>query len=1540
MMPAGIEVLSLREVGFEQEIEETGMTLEANSGIKARTVWEWLRQHPCEQQIDGVFADDTGLEIDALGGAPGVFTARWYSLPKGTVLPLRDEKMIFKANREKALRELAGKEKRDAQFRTVITLIRDEENRESEEHVEGIVRGRIAEEERGEGGFGYDPVFIPEGYKKSFGELPAEIKNTVSHRARAMEALVKKLRAILMTLLCVMSMGVQAERWISHLAYNNVTQIAMTPEVVYGLSDGSLFSVNKQTEAITKLTNLSSTGVNCIAYDERGEQLVIGYQNGKIDILDKHGVYYISALYEKDMTQRKTVHNITIDGYTAYLSTPFGVQTMDMRERKLVDSYWLRPGGQEIDIEDVIVTKDSIYAFSSDSLFCAAKGENLTDYRSWRRERRSARIQPDSEKGKHYQDRTAHWYAGGAEGIVRESATERIGYKPQGPLSNMPYRMSTMGERLWVVPGGRWASQNRTPGEIMIYDGERWTNIPQEQTESQTGHTALDFMNVAVDPQDIDHFYVTSYGTGLYEYRGSTVVRQVTADGTNPMTIHSNPLEYTRLDGAVYDKDRNLWFVRATTENQLHCIDTSGEWHGMNVSANGIPLELHTPCGLIIDNTRPNCKWLGTARYNTFLCLMDDGGTRFDTGDDRTMVRSKWVNQQGREFAPSYIRTMIQDRRGRVWLGTDIGVAYIPQEVDYFNSNAIVQPQVTDENGENPVTDAVIYAICEDSKGNIWVGSEKLGVYVLNPEGTEIIAHYTTGNSAMPSNSVLSLACDERGNVFVGTGEGLAQYDPNSSAESTDRTIDAEGKRLGSLMQWKLHFSYLAPKQVVAGPDRIYAVSNGALWYVDRADDTMHYLSKSSGLNGSSVSHAAYDKSGECLVIAYEDGRIDLLEKDGYIRQMPDLHMKASSVAVEVNAIHTGSRNTYLAMPFGILAINTRKGEISDTYYIGEQAGDVDVKEIVESGDSLYAFTNGYMYAASMEDNLVDYHFWHRSPLPGGKMTHAGIFREELHILVDSVLYHREQGVWVQAATKKLSWIHASEGRLLAYIRGEGLFQLTEEYQLAGLTDRYAANDAICSQGEYWIAEEGWGLIRLSTQGDLYFHPDGPNSNFGYYLHSAHGKVYATVGGRWASQFFREGKVNICEGGQWTAISPYQLIPADGVWPFDPVSIAVTNDDPDHFYIATYCAGVFEYNHGNITRYGDGTNGCTIKRTSTDITPVELYTRTEGATMDAEGNLWVLNATSIGEAVHVMSPDHRWHALRLYTGGQKLTLTTPKGIWIDRASSRRKWFMDQRYSPGLILLDDGGTPTENYDDRCIKRSLFVDQQGKSVQPAYYYCITQDQTGRLWVGTESGILLFNPETDFFTSNACQRIIIPRNDGTGLGDYLLGEEQINCIAVDGGNRVWIGTAGSGLYLIEDDTITVAHFTDNNSMIPSNNILSIAIVPETGEVFVGTDKGIASYLSDASEAEEDMSNAYAYPNPVRPDYGGSVAVKGLMENSEVNIIDSGGNLVCKTRSHGGTAVWNGRLPDGRRATPGVYTALCNAKGGKKAIKILFLP
>ena len=171
-----IEVVSLRDIGFLQEIDETGQTLEENSRLKAITVWQWLINNHLDSEYNGVFADDTGLEIQALGGAPGVYSARWAGEPSNDA-----------NNRAKALHEMRGISSREAHFRTVITWI----GRDIDVQVEGLVYGTITETEQGDGGFGYDALFVPQGYSETFATLPAEVKNSISHRGRALEALKK-----------------------------------------------------------------------------------------------------------------------------------------------------------------------------------------------------------------------------------------------------------------------------------------------------------------------------------------------------------------------------------------------------------------------------------------------------------------------------------------------------------------------------------------------------------------------------------------------------------------------------------------------------------------------------------------------------------------------------------------------------------------------------------------------------------------------------------------------------------------------------------------------------------------------------------------------------------------------------------------------------------------------------------------------------------------------------------------------------------------------------------------------------------------------------------------------------------------------------------------------------------------------------------------------------------------------------------------------------------------------------------------------------
>lgn len=162
------DILSLKEIGCDEEIEETGTTLEANALIKARYVKERYG-YDC-------FADDTGLEVEALNGAPGVYSARYAGEEKSSM-----------SNMKRLLSELEGVENRKARFRTVIAWVDDK----GERLHEGEVCGTIVDTLRGSRGFGYDPIFVPEGFDNTFAELSAETKNAISHRGRAVQKLVE-----------------------------------------------------------------------------------------------------------------------------------------------------------------------------------------------------------------------------------------------------------------------------------------------------------------------------------------------------------------------------------------------------------------------------------------------------------------------------------------------------------------------------------------------------------------------------------------------------------------------------------------------------------------------------------------------------------------------------------------------------------------------------------------------------------------------------------------------------------------------------------------------------------------------------------------------------------------------------------------------------------------------------------------------------------------------------------------------------------------------------------------------------------------------------------------------------------------------------------------------------------------------------------------------------------------------------------------------------------------------------------------------------
>ena len=754
-------------------------------------------------------------------------------------------------------------------------------------------------------------------------------------------------------------------------------------------------------------------------------------------------------------------------------------------------------------------------------------------------------------------------------------------------------------------------------------------------------------------------------------------------------------------------------------------------------------------------------------------------------------------------------------------------------------------------------------------------------------------------------------------------------------------TDDTQPLDLGAMLQWESYASYFQPTDLVLTNHHVFELAEGALFSVDKRDGSISRWGKKEGMHGETISRIAYIESQDAVLVIYTDNLIDIISPRGEIEEIADLYQSTTTIKIQALCVH--NQTAYIGTEFGIITLNLKKHEVADTYYIGPEASSIPVNELAVVGDTLFAISGTDLYKGKLKDQLINYKNWEIEPTGLTAPQWMVVYQKHLWILDRSKIHERQNGKWLPHLTSYVFSKIMSNADKLLLVPGE---KHVYEYRDNNVDTIYPSPAAAAVYDTkahlYWVAAEQKGVVEVNgtsmTEQNHYI-PDGPIRNEAYHLQFAGEKLFVCPGGRWASENRIDATFAYYKDGQWgyeTAKNTEKLL---GVAPTDLVAVAVDPDDDTHFFMSTYSRGVLEYRNNKIYKqYTEGTPGCSL---TSLIEGNPKYVRTEGAAID-NNYLWTLQTESRPYTINVMDRNtNQWAGYNISSNGQRITLITPKGIWIDKRDSHYKWFINQRSPVGIILLYDNGTPMKGNDDRVIFRNELQDQNGKVFSFNRLNDMAQDKNGDFWVGFNEGVFIIPAESDFFSSNACKRVIIPRNDGTGLADYLLGTENVTAIAVDGGNRKWLGTENSGVYLVSEDGMrTIHHFTVENSPLLSNNITSIAIHPTSGEVFIGTSAGIVSFRSDAAEPFETFNNIEAYPNPIRPNYDGVVTITGLMDQSDVNIIDQAGQLVCKTKSNGGIAIWDLRNANGKRVTSGIYTALCNAPDGKHGIaKILVM-
>lgn len=743
---------------------------------------------------------------------------------------------------------------------------------------------------------------------------------------------------------------------------------------------------------------------------------------------------------------------------------------------------------------------------------------------------------------------------------------------------------------------------------------------------------------------------------------------------------------------------------------------------------------------------------------------------------------------------------------------------------------------------------------------------------------------------------------------------------------ATDETL------YGTMKQWKTHLAYTNVQHIANAGDRIYALAGGALFSVDKQTEEITYHTKQDGLHGSTIAQIGYDKASHTVVIAYSDGLIDFIQ-GGNINALTDLSTAQITSERNANSMCIANGKAYLAMPFGIVVINVKKQEITDTYYIGKQSSAVNVLQVAVDATTIYARTQNALYTASLQDNLADYNVWKQmNSLPGsGDIHYIGFTDSKLLML-------RGNQVW----TKSDSWTESFSGHTWTNGFGQEEIFLSENnntiYQVINGTVRYVRNniyamDVVSSGSDIWMAspDAKVGLCRYNnqTQESTYFQPNGPAVNYAYRIRVQGKQVMVVPGGYDATAFNRPGYVMIYQDGEWHNITQDEITRQVGKPTNDYSDGAIDPQDPNHFFIASYGTSSYNFTSGLLEFHGNKVDTLYDYRTLDVIYDEHVWI--DALQFDKDGNLWMNNKSQTG--VKVLMKDRSWVKIENSAVSNKSRM---HDLLIWNQNDHIKIITNTRSNTGLGVFDDRGTIINQRDDRAIYHTVFVDQDNKGIQPQFIYSIAQMSNGQVWLGTENGILIFDNIENLFSNNSCRRVKIPRNDGTNLADYLLGNEAITAIAEDGSGRKWIGTASSGIYLMSANGVeTIEHFTIENSPLPTNDIQAIAILPSTGEVFIGTGGGLVSYQSDAAASKDDFDNIYVYPNPVQPQFQGIITIAGLMNETTLYITDSGGNIVCKTHSNGGLATWDGKDFSGRRVASGIYTVLCNtADGGSHAV------
>ncbi|MCA1918320.1 MAG: T9SS type A sorting domain-containing protein [Flavobacterium piscis] len=732
-------------------------------------------------------------------------------------------------------------------------------------------------------------------------------------------------------------------------------------------------------------------------------------------------------------------------------------------------------------------------------------------------------------------------------------------------------------------------------------------------------------------------------------------------------------------------------------------------------------------------------------------------------------------------------------------------------------------------------------------------------------------------------------------------------------------------------LSWQSYFSFNEIKDISEAPTTVFAASENALFSKNTATNTIKTTTTVDGLSGQTISALYHSEGFKKTIIGYENGLMIVInEKDGSILKVVDIINKQLPANLKkINHFMEHNGLVYVSCDFGIVQFNLTTSQFGDTYFIGDNGAEINIRQTAYFDGFIYAATsNGIRKANSTNANLIDFNQW--TLVNSGDWSSIETLDTTLIAINSGGYIHRynsntfsgflqlpQPSTDMRAVNQKL--FVTTSNTVFVYSN-----QMVLNRQIANtqvLDNKLSFTCATAIGDLLYIGTKEKGLFSSTLSNVSTFEnntPAGPEKNNIFSLDVAPNVLW-TVYGDYTSSYnpypLDNYGISKYDTSGWLNLSYDDVLGAKSM-----TRIIVNPNNDRQVYASSFFSGllkieqdvpVFLYNEKNSGLESITTEG-----------PNYIDVRINGTAFDKSGNLWITNSR-IKNGLKVLKTNGQWQSYSMATILDNAELASYANVVIDKNNT--KWIATNR--EGVIGF--------NESTNTFKKITFGADVG-NLPTADVRSVAVDTKNQLWIGTIKGLRVLSNVGSFQTESQLKaNPVIIMDDN--LAQELLYEQFINVIAVDGANNKWIGTGDSGVFMVSPNgQETKYHFTINNSPLPSNVINDIKINSATGEVFIATDKGMVSFKGIATEANEDLNNAYVYPNPVRPNYSGTVKVAGLIDKANIKITDIEGNLVYETTSTGGTIEWDTTAFGRYKVASGVYMIFISAQdGGETKVK-----